>query len=121
MKKLFLTSTMLLSVLFSIYAQQKDIPVSQLPPEVKAVLDEYVSILTSSENLDVCANKFLSIAGGGLVSPDGNSLRSSVKPYSLKKDFGNINFYKVPAEIKRVAKTRTGQAGYGESAIAGDW
>jgi hypothetical protein len=102
-------------------AQQSDIPVSQLPAEVKAVLDEYVNILSTSENLDICAERFLTIAGGGLVSPEGNSLRSSVKPYSLKKDFENIKFYKVPAEIVRVAKTRTGQAGYGPSALAGDW
>ena len=63
----------------------------------------------------------LIIAGGGLVNPAGTALRSSVKPYSLKKDFTNIKFYKIPVKIIRVAKTRTSGAGYGESAIAGDW
>jgi len=102
-------------------AQQKDIPVSQLPLEVKQVLDQYLEILTTSQNLDEAAERFLAIAGGGLVNPDGLSLRSSVKPYSLKKDFENVHFYKVPVKIERVAKTQTGQAGFGESAIAGDW
>jgi hypothetical protein len=105
----------------SVQAQQKDIPVSELPKEVKTVLDEYVNILTTSKDLDECANRFISVAGGTLVNPAGNALRSSVKPYSLKKDYNDIKYYKVPVEIARVAKTRTQQCGYGASAIAGDW
>lgn len=114
----------LIAVFFAIYgvhAQQKDIAVSDLPVEVKNLVQEYVNILTTSADLDECANRFLSIAGGGLVNPNGNALRNSVKPYSLKKDFNNIKFYKNPVEIVRVAKTKTGQAGYGASALAGDW
>ncbi len=102
-------------------AQQRDIPVSELPKEVKAVVEEYVNILSTSKDLDECADRFLAIAGGGLVNPAGTKLRSSVKPYSLKKDFTNIKSVKIPVVIARVAKTRTGQAGYGASAIAGDW
>jgi hypothetical protein len=101
--------------------QQKDIPVSKLPAEVKSVLDEYISILTSSNDLEECADKFLLVAGGTLVTPEGNALRNSVKPYSLKKDFENIKYYKVPVKITRAAKTTSQQCGYGESAIAGDW
>jgi hypothetical protein len=102
-------------------AQQKDIPVSDLPTEVKQVLEQYIEILSTSKDLDECATRFLSIAGGTLVDAEGTALRTTVKPYSLKKDFSDITYYKVPVEIKRVAKTRTGQAGFGPSAIAGDW
>lgn len=110
-----------MAFVFGLNAQQKDIPVSQLPEEVKQVLNEYLEILSTSTDLDQAAERFLAIAGGGLVNPEGTALRSSVKPYSLKKDFDNIGFYKVPAEIARVAKTQTGQSGYGASALAGDW
>jgi len=121
MKKLAVLLVAILALGFNSFSQQVDIPISELPVEVKQVLDRYVEILTTSKTLDICAEKFVLIAGGGLVNPAGTALRSSVKPYSLRKDYENIKFYKVPVEIKRVAKTRTGQAGFGESAIAGDW
>ncbi len=121
MKKITLLSLSIILFVGVSFSQQKDIPVSELPKEVKKVLDKYVNILTSSKSLDECATKFMSVAGGGLVNPAGTNLRSSVKPYSLKKDFGNIKFYKQPVQIARVAKTRTGMCGYGASAIAGDW
>ena len=121
MKTIQILLIIMLGSILSTNAQQKDIPVSELPKEVKQVLIEYVNILSTSKTLDECADRFLTIAGGGLVNPAGTALRSSVKPYSLKKDFTNIKFYKIPVKIIRVAKTRTGQAGYGTSAIAGDW
>jgi hypothetical protein len=105
---------------FTMMAQQKDIPVSELPKEVKEVLVQYIDILKSAESLDQCADNFVQVAGGGLVNEDGKSLRSSVKPYSLKKDFQNVKFYKDPVEIARVAKSQTKQTGYGASALAGD-
>lgn len=118
-KMLLLTGIFILS--FYANAQQKDIPVSELPKAVNEVLNQYVNILTSSKDLDECAIKFMDVAGGGLVNPAGTALRRSVKPYSLKKDFNDIKFYKVPVEIARVAKTKTNMCGYGASAIAGDW
>ncbi len=120
MKKLSLIISAVLAFSFA-NAQQKDIPVSELPKEVKEIVDEYVNILSTSKDLDECAERFIKIAGGGLVNQTGTSLRSSVKPYSLKKDFTNIKSVKIPVVITRVAKTKTGQAGYGASAIAGDW
>jgi hypothetical protein len=120
MKKLLLLVALSLG-LQQLFSQQKDIPLSTLPSDVKDVLNEYLNILITSQDLDEAAERFLTIAGGGLVNPDGTSLRSSVKPFSLKKDFENVHFYKVPAKIERIAKTKTGQAGFGESAIAGDW
>lgn len=121
MRKIQILLMVLIFGITQLHAQQKDIPVSQLPEEVKQVLNEYLNILSTSADIDEAADRFLAIAGGGLVNPEGTALRSSVKPYSLKKDFDNIGFYKVPAEISRVAKTQTGQSGYGESALAGDW
>ena len=121
MKNVKLLLVAMLAVIFSANAQQKDIPVSELPKEVKQIVEEYVNILSTSKDLDECAEKFMKIAGGGLVNPAGTKLRSSVKPYSLKKDFTNIKSVKMPVEIIRVAKTKTGQAGYGTSALAGDW
>ncbi len=121
MKKLSIFLFAIFATMFTMNAQQHDIPVSDLPPAVKEVLDQYITILTTSADLDECAERFTEIAGGGLINPSGTALRSSVKPYSLKKDFQDIKYYKVPVKIMRVAKTRTGQSGYGASAIAGDW
>lgn len=121
MKKLILFTvlTMFIGPLF-LFAQSpaNDIPVNQLPNEAKQVLDKYVQVLNAS-SLDECANQFLDIAGGGLVNPAGTALRSSVKPYSLKKDHENIKFYKQPAVITRVNKTQSNGQGYGASAIKG--
>lgn len=99
-------------------SKKNDIPVSQLPSGVKSVLNQYVSTLKSG-NLDQVAQKFTAIAGGGLVNEDGKSLRSSVKPYSLKKDWQNIKFYANPVKITRVNKSQTNGTGYGASALKG--
>jgi hypothetical protein len=107
----------------NVSAQSKanDIPVAKLPPEVKAVLEEYVKILTTSQDLDDCAKRFTSIAGGGLINedPDNVTLRQGVQPFSLKKDFNNIKFYAQPIKITRVNVSRTNGSGYGASAVAG--
>jgi hypothetical protein len=99
-------------------SKKNDIPVSQLPSNVKNVLNKYVQILGSG-TLDQVANNFASIAGGGLVNEQGNQLRSSVKPYSLKKDWQNIKFYAYPVQITRVNKSHTNGTGYGASALKG--
>jgi len=97
-----------------------DIPASELPANVRSVLTEYLSILRSQDNLDDVADAFLAVAGGSLVNEGGKSLRSSVKPYSLKKDFENIRFYANPAVITRVNRNPTPKtSGYGPSAIRG--
>ncbi|KOY86329.1 hypothetical protein AD998_09395 [bacterium 336/3] len=105
------------------FAQSKagDIAVSKLPAEVKQVLEEYVNILTSSKDLDECAQRFTSIAGGGLINEDpvNVTLRQTVQPFSLKKDFNNIKFYAQPVKVTRVNVSKTGGSGYGASAVAG--
>ncbi|MBN1187589.1 MAG: hypothetical protein JXB49_35265 [Bacteroidales bacterium] len=95
-----------------------DIPVDELPSNVKDVLVEYIAIL-KSESLDICYDKFKSIAGGTLVNESGTNLRTGIKDYSLKKDFQDIKFYKDPPEITRVNKTMSNGQGYGASAIKG--
>ncbi|NJL14503.1 MAG: hypothetical protein HC913_16850 [Microscillaceae bacterium] len=123
MKKIFLyIVAFLLSVSPGLLAQSRtnDIPVEQLPAGVKQVLEQYINILRSSQNLDECAARFVEVAGGSLVNEDGQTLRSSVKPYSLKKDFESIKFYAQPLKISRVnANPIASSSGFGPSAIRG--
>jgi len=101
-------------------SRRYDIDPAKLPPAVREVLERYVEILRGSDDLDICAERFIAIAGGGLVDEDGKSLRSTVKPYSLKKDFQSIKLYADPIAITRVAKLRPSTSGFGPSAIRGD-
>ena len=99
-------------------SRANDIPVDQLPAEVRQVLDRYIEILTTSPSINEAATKFVEIAGGSLVNEDG-SLRSTVAQFGLKKDFNDIKFYEVPAVITRVNKTTTNGDGYGATRIRG--
>lgn len=121
MRNLFLGLVFILTTIASMQAQSRrnDIPVKKLPKEVKAVLIEYVNILRNAEDLDQCAENFVAVAGGGLVNEQGETLRSSVKPFSLKKDFNNVKFYADPIKITRVNLGKTNGSGYGPSAIRG--
>jgi hypothetical protein len=103
----------------SAQSAKNDIAIDALPAEVKQTLASYVALLRGSADLDACAAGFVRIAGGGLVDQTGSALRSSVKPYSLKKDFGNIKFYANPLVITRVNATPSGAQGFGGSAIKG--
>lgn len=100
-------------------SRANDISPRQLPSEVKTVLEQYVQMLRTSESLDALADNLTGIAGGGLVNEDGRSLRGSVKPYSLKKDFQNVKFYANPIKITRVNVAKNRSSGYGPSAIRG--
>lgn len=98
----------------------EDVTPQNLHPDVRWVLEYYAAILRQSRDLDTCAERFLAVAGGGLVNEDGRSLRSTVKPYSLKNDFERIRRYADPTIVKRVAKLRPTTSGFGASAIHGD-
>lgn len=122
MKKVLLILSFVITS--SLMAQSKtyDISVSELPSDVKTVLEEYVDMLRSATSLDDMASQFTKIAGGGLVNEDPSNvtLRSTIKPYSLKKDFQNIKFYAYPIKITRVnSNPSLTTDGYGESAIYG--
>jgi hypothetical protein len=92
-----------------------------VPKEVRQVLEKYVEILRTSESLEDCAERFRSIAGGSLINenPKNVSLRSTVKDFSLKKDYNNIKFYAYPVKIHRVSTEEVRKIGSGESALGG--
>jgi hypothetical protein len=99
-------------------AAQKDIPLDQVPNDVVQVLNQYLQILSTSASLDDCARKLVKIAGGHLVSKNG-TVPGDVKDYSLKKDYQNVKFYKVPAVITRVVFVQDDYDGYGPTLIQG--
>ncbi|HMU81763.1 MAG TPA: hypothetical protein PKE49_18020 [Leptospiraceae bacterium] len=111
----------LVAIIAPLMAQTKanDIPVEKLPADVKQVLEQYVNILRTSKSLDECATRFTSIAGGSLVTDEKGTLRDTVKPFSLKKDFNDIKQYADPIVITRVNATPSNGQGYGSSAIKG--
>lgn len=91
----------------------------QVPGPVRGALDQYVQILAASRSLDEAVQRVTPIAGGGLVNEDGRTLRDTVPPYSLKKDWQNVRFYVQPPRITRV-QVQPGKAmGFGPSAIRG--
>lgn len=101
-------------------AQSKadDIPVADLPVEVKAVLETYTKILHESKSVDEAGVAFGAIAGGTLVNEAGK-LTSNTLQFGLKKDFNNFKHYAYPVQITRVNKTISNGAGYGATKIAG--
>lgn len=110
-----LTTTFLLA-----QGKKNDIPPQDLPKEVKNVLTQYIGILQQASSLDECSEMFAKIAGGSLVSEDGQTLGNDIKPYSLKKDFQNIKFYRTtPIKITRVNVRNSNGMGFGDSAIRG--
>lgn len=123
MKKTYLLISALFTLLFNVHAQSKlnDISVRDLPSNVKMILEEYITVLRNANSLDDCAKKVLKVAGGGLINESTSyvTLRNSIKPYSLKKDFNNIKFYAQPTIITRVNVSKNRTSGYGESAIRG--
>jgi hypothetical protein len=121
MKKLFLSTLLSFAVIGFISAQSRanDIPTDKLPKEVKTVLEQYLTILRTSADVDQCAGKFLDLAGGGLVNEDAKSLRKDVARFSLNKDFSNVKFYANPLKISRVNLSYSNGDGLGWSAIKG--
>ena len=99
-------------------SKENDIPVDQLPANVKQVLEQYVQILRTSKNVDEAATKFTDIAGGTLVNENG-SVSSNTRQFGLKKDFNNVKHYADPLIITRVNATPSNGQGYGKTAIKG--
>ncbi len=125
MKRYFLISLFLIPLIYngsSCLAQSKrnDIPVKDLPKSISTTLEDYIRVLRTATDLDDCAKRFTALAGGSLVNEDGNTLRGSVKPYSLKKDFNNVKFYADPIKITRVNVQANRTTGYGPSALKGN-
>ncbi len=103
-----------------LFAQSKhdDIPVSELPAEVKAVVDAYATLLHDNKSIDAAAGQFNALAGGSLVNDDG-TISSNTRQFGFKKDFNNFRHYAYPVKITRVNKTISNGEGYGARKIAG--
>ena len=104
----------------SVYSQRKDIPVEEVPLSVINVLNQYMKILSESPTLEECGKKVYPFLGGGLLSFDGKKVSSDAMQFSLKKDYNNVKFYSVPAEITRVQLIQNGYDGYDKNYIEGD-
>lgn len=122
-KNLFIACVLILcAFLFatslSAQSRRNDIPARDLPQEVLQTLNDYAKIL-SKDSLEKAAEEFISVAGGGLVTPSGDKIDMDVPRFSLKKDFSNFKFYANPLKITRVNKGFSNGDGYGESAIRG--
>jgi hypothetical protein len=120
MKKLGLTTISIVFASALLFAQNKadDIPVGDLPADVKAVVDAYAKLLKESRTIDEAAAAFKPLAGGSLVNDNG-SLTSNTVQFGFKKDFNNFKHYQYPVVITRVNKTISRGEGYGPQKIAG--
>jgi hypothetical protein len=99
---------------------KNDIAINELPGDVKNTLDEYVKILSESKNINECGDKFLEIAGGNLLNIDGTELYGDLKSFSLKRDFNDIKYYKIPAVITRISLETDTYFGFEKTLIEGD-
>lgn len=97
---------------------QSDIDPGQLPANVKMTLSRYVEALHSS-SLQQCADKFVRIAGGPLLSDDGSQLAPNTESFSLKNDFDNIKNYAQPIQIVKVNVRYSGGMGFGQTTLKG--
>ena len=114
----FIMLTLVLVWAGSTMAAQTDIPKEQVPRDVIEVLNKYLQILSTSKSLDACAVQVAKIAGGHMLSLSG-AISGDVLPYSLKKDYDNVKFYKVPAVITRVVRMDDDYDGFGPTLIQG--
>lgn len=117
MKKIMFT-IIAVSIAIATQAQTKDIPVSELPSDVKNLLNQYIQILQTSKNFDEAADKVAKIAAGHMLNSSGK-IDADVYRYSLKKDFDNAKFYKYPVEITRVSMTLNDYDGFQSTLFEG--
>lgn len=106
----------------SLSSAPQDIPVSRVPDDVIRVLNEYLSVLSSSSSVDAAASELVrrGIVAGHLLRTDKSGMPSDVTEFSLKKDFSNVKFYAVPAVITRVSFYPDDTDGFGDTLIRGD-
>lgn len=100
-------------------AGQKNIPAKDVPQDVLEVLNKYLAILTTSPSLEACAEEVAKISAGHMLSQNGG-ISSDVLRFSLKKDYQNAKFYKVPAVITRVVLIENDYDGFGPTLFQGD-
>ncbi len=118
--KKFIFLILAISVFSYIYPQRNNIPVEEVPSAVIKVLNQYLKILSESPTLEDCAKTIYPLLGGGLLSSDGNKVSSDTIQFSLKKDYNNVKFYSVPAEITRIQLNKNSYDGFEKTYIEGD-
>ena len=118
--KKFIFLVFAVSVFSSVYPQRKDISIEEIPSAVIKVLNQYLKILSESPTLEDCAVKIYPYLGGGLLSSDGKKVSSDTIQFSLKKDYNNVKFYSVPAEITRIQLNKNSYDGYEKTYLEGD-
>jgi hypothetical protein len=108
------------TLLFAVTATagRKEITSQEVPRDVIEVLNRYLTILTTSPTLEDCAQKMAGISAGHMLSRNGG-ISDDVFQFSLKKDYQNAKFYKVPAVITRVQVTDNDYDGYGPTLFEG--
>ncbi len=101
MRKITILLIAVLALSFSVNAQ-KNQRKQAVPAEVKQILQQYVTILTSSDKPFDHAIKFINISGGDLLKKDKYSLKSQANDF-LAIDFEHINEYLNPVKIVKVS------------------
>ncbi len=94
--------------------------ITKIEPDQKAVqlLNEFVralSIIDDGERLKAV----LPLVHKSLKNSNGSDLDGNVKPYSYKKAYQNVKFYKYPVEIYEVHQGNVTTVGYGPTAERG--
>jgi len=115
----FLVAMFVVTINNNLFAQNKELKVNEIPQDVKDVLDEYLKILSEAKTLDEAGLNIVKVCAGHLVNSSG-VISSDIKPYSLKKDWENVKFYKVPAVITRCVYSPNDYDGFQETLFEGD-
>ncbi len=103
----------------NLVAQNKELKANEIPQDVKDVLNEYLKILSEAKTLDEAGVNIVQVCAGHLVNTSG-IISNDVKPFSLKKDWNNVKFYKLPAVITRCLFTASSYDGFQETLFEGD-
>ncbi len=112
MSFLFLVSVLLTS--------DKASAITKIEPDKKAVqlLNEFVKALSITDDGERL-KAVLPLVHKTLKNSNGSDLDGNVKPYSYKKAYQNVKFYKYPVDIYEVHQGNVTTVGYGPTAERG--
>lgn len=120
MKTIYIALLFIFAYQITIAQQRTEIKVKDVPKEVIVVLNQYLTILSTSKTLEDCGKNLLPIAGGHILAQSGTAISTDVMQFSLKKDYQNVKFYKIPAVITRVQLITNTYDGYGPTLTEGN-
>jgi hypothetical protein len=88
---------------------------------VITTLNAYLTVLSTGKSVQDAAEALISqdLVAGHLISSDGKSVPRDIVEYSLKKDYTNISFYTIPADISRVTVTENDTDGFNRTIVKG--